>query len=99
MKLATEVEYLSLSKSSDLFPGRPHVSTLRRYVTRGLNGSTLRVVRSAGNLWTTAEWIREFLVETNQEKKPMASLTRMQRLNDATRRLVVDFEIGKETSH
>ena len=93
MLLATEADYLTLNDAAALFPGKPHVCTVRRYATRGLNGTTLHVIRSTGKLWTTAESVREFIAMTNQKQLTTETPTRSKRLLDATRKLQDAHEI------
>ncbi len=53
-----------------LFPGRPPVdpSTIRRWITRGIDGVRLRGVR-LGSTWLTAEsWLTAWAAEVTEAK-------------------------------
>jgi len=64
-------KYILLSDAGEWFPHPPAYSTLRRYVDRGLNGVRLQVVRSAGRVLTTPEWIEQFVLISS--RRDMAS--------------------------
>lgn len=67
IKTASEqlAEYLSLSQAAALIPGRPHTSTLARWHKRGVRGTHLRCRRSGNRLYTTSQWIANFLEALN----------------------------------
>jgi hypothetical protein len=62
------LELITLTEAAKRFPsrrrGRPaHVSSLIRYVTRGLKGHRLRAVKAGATWCTTLEWLEEFFAE------------------------------------
>lgn len=54
-------EFISFSKVSTLIPGRPSLSSVHRWATRGINGVRLKSVRVGGRLFSTNAWTQEFL--------------------------------------
>jgi hypothetical protein len=55
---------VSLSEATHYVPGRPHVSTVWRWTTRGLRGVKLETIHAGGKRFTSLEAIRRFLVAT-----------------------------------
>ncbi len=53
--------YLSLRETSARLPDRPHINTVRRWMTSGCNGVKLRSVRFGGKRLTTEQWCGEFV--------------------------------------
>lgn len=53
-------EHISLRDACALFPGRPHVNTVRRWATRGLYGTKLRTQRFGGKRLTRKDWVADF---------------------------------------
>lgn len=57
--------YLSFAAASERIPGHPSISTINRWSLRGVKGRKLKVIRIGGRVFTTAEFISEFLNELN----------------------------------
>ncbi len=55
---------LSLSEAAKAIPGRPHVSTLWRWATRGVRGVRLRTFVIGGRRFTDVAAIEEFIRRT-----------------------------------
>ena len=60
-----KLELITLANAAKHFPsrrrGRPaHVSSLIRYVTRGMKGHRLRAVKAGATWCTTLAWLEEF---------------------------------------
>ena len=53
-------EYLSVRQACAHVPGRPHVNSIRRWMTEGCYGIKLRSVRFGGKRLTTKQWLAEF---------------------------------------
>jgi len=69
----TDMTYVPITSAGRLFPHPPGRSTLARYVSRGLRGTRLRVVRSAGRCLTTQQWVDDFLVATSDLQRTQGS--------------------------
>lgn len=100
-------EYLPLSTAAKLCPSRPSTPTVWRWARRGVrtrDGSRvyLQVIRSGGNLYTTAEWVQTFMralaerdrlafaAEAEAQRVPLKSTAKKSRQKDiaaAKRRL------------
>jgi Protein of unknown function (DUF1580) len=52
--------YISPRQACPLLPGRPHINTVRRWMTQGSGGIKLRSLRFAGKRLTTEQWCQEF---------------------------------------
>ena len=48
--MALNADFLSLSQASQAIPGRPHICTVFRWITRGCGGVKLKAVK-AGTRW------------------------------------------------
>ncbi len=57
--------YFSLSQAASRLPGRPHVSTLHRWTTKGVRGVKLETTRVGSRVFVTQEAIQRFLNELN----------------------------------
>jgi hypothetical protein len=87
-------DLLTLAQAARLFPPRRRdsrlaISTLWRWVTRGLRGTHLDVVKVGGVNYTTAAAIRDFVERTNSaadSQQPPASPSRR------SRRAVADLD-------
>lgn len=72
-----------LAIARDWFPGRPHVTTLRRWSAVGIVGPTgcrvrLQTIRVGGRSFTTRAWADEFLAAVavvRADATPVASVT------------------------
>ena len=60
-RLAMDGEFLSPKDASKLIPGRPHISTVWRWMNRGVRGRRLRSTLIGGRRYIPREAIREFL--------------------------------------
>lgn len=66
---------LTLSEAAKIFPGRPHVNTLRRWHHKGYRGTKLRGFYSGGALCTTEAAIEEFWAALNPSAEQEAVST------------------------
>jgi hypothetical protein len=57
-------EFLSLSEAAATLPGRPHVSTVWRWVFRGVRGIKLLTIVRGGRRFTTHRYLAEFVSAT-----------------------------------
>ena len=55
---------LTLSQASRALPGHPHVSTLHRWMRRGVRGVRLDAYRIGGRWYTTREALERFVSAT-----------------------------------
>ncbi|HUY32009.1 MAG TPA: DUF1580 domain-containing protein [Pirellulales bacterium] len=55
---------LSLSEATALLPGRPHLSTVWRWVLKGVRGVRLETLVSGGRRYTTHEALERFVAGT-----------------------------------
>ena len=54
---------LTLIDAAKALPGRPHVSSLRRWGKNGVRGVKLRTFRSGNRVCTTRQFLNEFLTK------------------------------------
>jgi hypothetical protein len=54
---------LTLTEVSKHLPGRPHISTIHRWRTKGLKGVRLRTFRVGGRRVTTVSDLEEFIAK------------------------------------
>jgi len=68
-------DYITLAEAAKRLPGRPHVSTLHRWRTRGLHGVKLRTTKIGGRRFVTIEDLEEFIdqVTAAADKTPPAA--------------------------
>lgn len=64
--ITLDKEYLTLGQAAKLCPGRPSVSSLHRWATHGIRGNKLGSVRVGSKIFTTPEWVAEFLARCNE---------------------------------
>jgi hypothetical protein len=57
--------YMPLNEVAKRLPGHPHISTIHRWVSDGVRGVRLRSQRIGNRVFTTEEWIDEFIEELN----------------------------------
>ena len=100
MATATLVESIRdampLSRASDFIPGNPHVATLWRWVSKGVRGVKLSVVRVGGRTMVTPDSIETFLNRLNAADEPQSpSITAGQRRrqSEAARRELAEIGI------
>lgn len=55
---------LSLAQAAKALPGRPHLSTVWRFATRGVRGVRLNSFMSGGRRFTSVEEIHRFILAT-----------------------------------
>lgn len=70
---------VSLSDACRLLPGRPHVSTIWRWVSRGVGGVRLETISSGGRRFTSREALRRFVTATTAAANGLAPPTRTPR--------------------
>lgn len=59
--------WLTLAEAARLTPGRPHLATLRRWVTRGVRGHVLESRLIGGKRLTSHEALQNFFAAINQQ--------------------------------
>ena len=64
-------DYLTLTQASKITPGRPHISSIWRWIRRGtLTRSRsrvhLRAVRAGGRIFTTRAWLDEYMTAVSE---------------------------------
>src|SRR5687767_7252563 len=57
-------QYLTLNEAAALLPGRPHISTLHRWRTRGVRGIKLRTVLIGGHRHVSIAELHRFIEAT-----------------------------------
>jgi hypothetical protein len=62
--------FIPISQASELFPGRPHISSIWRWIRRGIRGRRLEAVRCGGRTFISKEAIARFLVATSTAAPP-----------------------------
>ena len=64
----TSETLVKVPDSPQLFPGQPpHISTVWRWISKGVDGVTLESVRVGGLRYTTKEAISRFIAAQNAE--------------------------------
>lgn len=48
---------------------RVHIQTIYRWISQGRNGVKLRRVTVAGRVFTTPEWVEDYLLEVSEAKR------------------------------
>ena len=66
---------LTPSKAAHLAPGRPHVSTVWRWMMRGCRGVRLESIVCAGRRFTSVESIERFVTRTTAAANGESPLT------------------------
>ncbi len=60
----SEETYLTLAEASHLLPGRPHTTTMWRWMTRGVRGHRLETVVIGGRRFVSHEALHRFITAT-----------------------------------
>ena len=84
--LSTSAEhYLTISEASKNIPGRPSVSTIWRWINKGIGANSIKLksIRVGGKRYTTSEMIDEFLIELNDLDRSHPSTLRKTQIDDA----------------
>lgn len=63
--MQTTSTFIPLAEVAKQLPGRPHVSTLHRWTTKGVRGVKLETTRVGSRVYVTQEAIERFLAELN----------------------------------
>ena len=58
---------ISLKDACAYLPGRPHISTMWRWIKRGIAGIRLETVKVGGKRFTSVEAIERFIASTTAE--------------------------------
>lgn len=76
-------EILSLAQATKMLPGRPHLSSIFRWMSRGVRGVRLESVLVGGRRYTSREALERFSAATtaaaNREPAPIRTPTQRQR--------------------
>jgi hypothetical protein len=59
-------DLVSLKEARSIFPDRPSLSILYRWCKIGVAGVKLRTVRVGRKLFTTRDWVRDFIVARSE---------------------------------
>ncbi|MCA9070741.1 MAG: DUF1580 domain-containing protein [Planctomycetaceae bacterium] len=96
--MSIEVEkqdYLTITEASKRFPGRPHISSVWRWILNGSNGIKLETVKVNGRRFKTMERIEKFIEQTTAKAdgKPIPKQTKKQkeREHEKTERELKEF--------
>lgn len=75
---------VTLPEASEIAPGAPHLSTLRRWCSRGVRGCVLETVLVGGRRWTSREALERFFTDLSSlgESSPAPSPTRRLRARE-----------------
>lgn len=65
MPIGLEEEFVPLARAAQLIPGRPHCSSIWRWVRRGVKGHRLEAISVGGRTFTTRQAIERFLDALN----------------------------------
>ncbi len=68
MAIELDEEFLPLTQAPQHIPGRPHVTTVWRWVNRGVRGHRLEAVAVGGRVFTTRQAIQRFLESLNRTR-------------------------------
>ena len=60
----TSESLISLKEACASLPGRPHISTIWRWIQRGIDGIRLETVKVGGKRFTSAEALERFIQAT-----------------------------------
>ena len=58
---ADEEELIPISKACQYIPNRPHISTVWRWIQRGVDGEKLETIKIGGRRYTTLKAINKFI--------------------------------------
>lgn len=83
---------ITIKDARKLFPVRPSLSTVFRWLNKGTRGVKLESVRIGGRRYTTAEAIDRFIDAQQREPSARKSRRRDQSLADA-KRLLDAFDV------
>ena len=61
MTVGLDEQLISLKQAASRLPGRPHISTLHRWRSRGSGGVKLGVVKIGGRVFTSVEELERFI--------------------------------------
>jgi hypothetical protein len=64
-------ELLPISQATRLFPGSPHVQTIRRWASEGVRGHKLEVTRVGAKIYVSPEQVERFIAAGNQPQGAM----------------------------
>ena len=66
---------LTVSAAATLSPGKPHISTVWRWIREGCNGVRLRTIKVGGRRYTSHEALAKFFSEVTEasEREVIAS--------------------------
>lgn len=62
-------DLIPLVEAAKRSPGRPNVSTVYRWVQKGVHGVRLKVVSVGRTRFTTSQWLREFFESTEAARR------------------------------
>ena len=90
--------YYSLREAAKLLPGRPHISTLHRWRTRGVHGVKLATVKIGGRRMVEASSLDQFCeavtCASDGQPKPIRTSRQRQRAIEAAEK-ELDREFGR----
>ena len=94
--------FLSLREAADRLPGRPHVSTLHRWRTRGVRGARLITERVGGRRVVAASELARFIAAVTAaaegEPEPVRTPRQRQRAIEAAERELLREGVGTAAS-
>ena len=76
---------ITLKAAQNVLPGKPHISTVWRFVTLGVRGVRLESFVCAGRRFTTIEAVERFVIAQNHSLGVIGTDTRRMRQHAAER--------------
>lgn len=72
-------EFLSINEAAGIVPGRPHVSTIWRWINRGVRGVKLKTWLIGGLRVTSKEALEQFFAMLNPDDKSLHGTSTIKR--------------------
>lgn len=76
MPISLDEKLLSVTDACRILPGRPHVSTLWRWISRGVHGHRLETIVVGGRRFTSRESLERFIDATTTSANDSTPLAR-----------------------
>jgi hypothetical protein len=73
-------EHFTINEVSKILPGRPNVSTIWRWVTKGCRGQQLATIRIGGINYIAKSELERFLSATNDRTVSICNKSRVKQL-------------------
>jgi len=66
LAISLKEKLLSVSEAVKIIPGRPHLSTVWRWISNGVGGVRLETVQIGGRRYTSIEAIERFIINRSR---------------------------------